>query len=263
MSRAAVRLHAYLAVCLARAARGGRHWLRLPLSAFMKASGYAERTVRGAWAEVRGLFEARLVRIGRSNVSMVALLGTLSPCTFPREKGKPSVLEKKNTTEHGPAAARTRMMDSQDKSSKSHRCRDPMARLAAWLAWRLGHCHWETCRVRFNPGFARVYAARALSRGYARSTIEAAYEVALREEHTIACDVGVGTWRPLRIMGLALSKLNHLAPDWRAESSAKVPTPQRRDRNQRINLATALTRFCDSVAPDPNEDYTTHERLAA
>ncbi len=153
-------------------------------------------------------------------------------------------------------------MDSPEKTDPNRRSRDPLARLASWLTWQLGHCHWETCRVRFNPGFTRVYAARALVRGYSRASIAAAYEAALREEHTVACDVGASIWRPFRIMRLALQKLARVAPDWQPESSDKV-RPQQNDRRQWTDLSAALAVFCDSVAADPYEDYVTHERLAA
>ena len=161
MNRAAKRLAAYLDECLSRAKRGGRHWLRLPLAEFMRATGYTERTARAAWATVRETYESRLVRRGRSSVSMVALQGTLSPCNPQYKGGIPSELEKRNNTEHAPQPARTKSKFFRaDQGTKQ---RDPLRRLAAWFAWRLGRCHWDACRVRFNPGFAQAYAAKAFA----------------------------------------------------------------------------------------------------
>ncbi len=264
MTRAAIRLQAYLAECLERAKRGGRHWLRLPLAAFMRATGYAERTARGAWAQVRDHFESRLIRIGRSDVSMVALPGTLSPCTRTEGQGKPSVLGNQNITEHAPQTARTTEKFPESIPTAGKANRDPLRRLAALIAWHLRGCHWDCCRVLFNPGFAFAYAAKALALGYDRATVERAYETALREEHAVASDVGAASWRPFRVMSIALRKLAGLAPDWNRESYVKPVAPARKKPAEGFDFANALAALCNSVAPDPHEqeDYT-HDALAA
>ena len=241
MNRAAKRLAAYLDECLSRASKGKRHWLRLPLAEFMRATGYAERTARQAWAEVREFYESRLVRIGRSSVSMVALLGTLSPCKTQYKGGIPSELEKVNTSEHAPQPARDRSKFSEAAPAKptSPASKDPLRRLAAWFSWRLMRCHWDACRVRFNAGFAQAYAARAFALGYDRATIEAAYEATLRAEHAVAVDVGAASWRPFRVMGQALGRLRSIAPDW-TRPAAPAPAAPRHASNGDA-LASALS----------------------
>jgi hypothetical protein len=229
MNRAAKRLAAYLDTCLARAAKGGRHWLRLPLAEFMKATGYAERTARKAWADVREGYESRLQNRGRSRVSMVAIQGTLSPCKTQYKGGIPSELEKRNNTEQARRAAPARSIFPEAAPAKatSPASKDPLRRLAAFFAARLLRCHWDACRVRFNVGFAHAYAARAFALGYDRATVEAAYEAALRTEHAAAVDVGAASWRPFRVMRLALDRLGSIAPDWKrpAAPAPRAPRP--------------------------------------
>ena len=118
MNRAAKRFAAYVDECLARAAKGGRHWLRLPLAEFMKATGYAERTARQAWADVRERYETRLRKEGRTRVSMVALQGTLTPCKTQYKGGIPSELEKRNNTEQARQAAPGRSKFSEAAPAK-------------------------------------------------------------------------------------------------------------------------------------------------
>ena len=254
MNRAAKRLAAYLNECLSRARRGGRYWLRLPLAEFMRATGYAERTARAAWAQVRDLFESRLVRRGRSHVSMIALQGTLSPCNPQYKGGIPSELEKRNITEHAPKPARTKFSFGRARVEQAAKQRDPLRRLAAWFAWRLGRCHWDACRVRFNPGFAHAYAAKAFALGYDRASVEAAYESALRDEHVVASDVGRASWRPFRLMGLALKRLSQIGPDW-----VRPAAPIREPETMRI-APDAFADFCASIAPDPFDTYQPYAR---
>ena len=253
MNRAAKRLAAYLDECLSRARRGGRYWLRLPLAEFMHATGYAERTARAAWAKVREFYESRLIRRGRSHVSMIALQGTLSPCKTLYKGGNSSSLEKIKTSEHAPLA-RTRSISRPAGVDQAAKQRDPLRRLAAWFAWRLGRCHWDSCRVRFNPGFAHAYAAKAFALGYDRATVEAAYESALRDEHAVASDVGRASWRPFRLMALALGRLSRIGPDW-VRPAVPIPEPE----TERI-ASDAFADFCASIAPDPFDTYQPYAR---
>lgn len=255
MNRAAKRLAAYLDECLSRAAKGGRHWLRLPLAEFMAATGYAERTARQAWADVRECYESRLVRRGRSNVSMLALQGTLSPCKPQYKGGIPSELEKVNNTEQARRAApgRSKFPEAAPAKPTSPANKDPLRRLAAFFGSRLLRCHWDSCRVRFNAGFAAAYAARAFALGYDRATVEAAYEDALRAEHAVAVDVGASAWRPFRVMALALARLRTVAPDWK-RPAAPVPTAPRPSPKATAN---ALSAFDALFAPRINAH---HER---
>jgi hypothetical protein len=259
MNRAAKRFAAYLDTCLSRAAKGGRHWLRLPLAEFMAATGYAERTARQAWADVREFYETRLVRIGRSSVSMIALQGTLSPCKAHYKGGIPSELEKVNKPEQARQAApdRSKFSEAPPKPTSPAQ-KDPLRRLAAFFGSRLLRCHWDSCRVRFNACFAQAYAARAFALGYDRDTVEAAYEAALRAEHTVAVDVGAPSWRPFRVMALALARLKAVAPDWKRPAS---PAPREARPTANTGLSDALAAFCASITPDdPFATYTPYER---
>lgn len=260
MNRAAKRLAAYLDECLSRASKGGRHWLRLPLANFMRSTGYAERTARQAWADVREFYETRLVRIGRSSVSMFAIQGTLSPCKPLYKGGIPSELEKVRNTEQARRAApgMSKFSEAAPAKPTSPATKDPLRRLAAFFGSRLLRCHWDSCRVRFNSGFAQSYAAKAFALGYDRATVEAAYEAALRAEHTVAVDVGAPSWRPFRVMGLALERLKGLAPDWTRPAS---PAPREQRPAADAGLSDALVAFCASITPDdPFATYTPYER---
>ncbi len=260
MNRAAKRFAAYLDTCLSRAAKGRRHWLRLPLAEFMAATGYAERTARQAWADIREFYETRLVRIGRSSVSMVALQGTLSPCKTQYKGGIPSELEKRNNTEQARRAApgRSKFSEASPAKPTSSANKDPLRRLAAFFTSRLLRCHWDSCRVRFNAGFAHAYAARAFTLGYDRATVEAAYEHALRAEHTVAVDVGAPSWRPFRLMALALARLQSIAPDWKRPA---IPAPREARPVADTGLSDALAAFCAGLsADDPFATYTPYER---
>ena len=258
MNRAAKRFAAYLDECLSRAAKGRRHWLRLPLAEFMRATGYAERTARQAWADVREFYESRLVRVRRSSVSMVAIQGTLSPCKPQYKGGIPSELEKVKNTEQARQAAPDRSKFSEPTAKPTSPAKkDPLRRLAAFFGSRLLRCHWDSCRVRFNSGFAQAYAARAFALGYGRATIEAAYEAALRAEHAVAVDVGAASWRPFRVMGQALARLRTLAPDW---TRPATPAP-RETRPADSGLSDALAAFAAGLsAEDPFATYTPYER---
>jgi hypothetical protein len=260
MNRAAKRLAGYVDECLARAAKGGRHWLRLPLAEFMRATGYAERTARQAWADVRELYESRAVRRGRSFVSMVALLGTLSPCKTQYKGGIPSELEKVRNTEQARQAApgRSKFSEAAPAKPTSPAAKDPLRRLAAFFGSRLLRCHWDSCRVRFNAGFAQAYAARAFALGYDRATVEAAYEAALRAEHAVAVDVGAPSWRPFRVMALALARLAAIAPNW---TRPATPAPRAARPAADAGLSDALAAFCAGLgADDPFATYTPYER---
>lgn len=260
MNRAAKRLAAYLDECLARAAKGGRHWLRLPLAEFMRATGYAERTARKAWADIRENYESRTVRRGRSFVSMFSIRGTLSPCKPQYKGGIPSELEKENNTEQARQAAPGRQKFSEAAPVKptSPAVKDPLRRLAAFFTSRLLRCHWDSCRVRFNAGFAYAYAARAFALRYDRATVEAAYEHALRSEHAVAVDVGASSWRPFRVTALAFARLRTIAPDWK-RPAAPAPREPRRARDS--GLSAALASFCAGLsADDPFATYTPYER---
>ena len=260
MNRAAKRLAAYLDECLSRASKGGRHWLRLPLAEFMAATGYAERTARQAWADVREFYETRLVRMGRSNVSMFAIQGTLSPCKTQYKGGIPSELEKENKPEQARRAAPgiSKFFGAAPANPTSPASKDPLRRLAAWFSSRLLRCHWDSCRVRFNAGFAQAYAARAFALGYDRATIEAAYEATLRAEHSVAVDVGAASWRPFRVMALALARLKAIAPDW---TRPATPAPREARPAADTGLSDALAAFCASLtADDPFATYTPYER---
>lgn len=244
MNRAAKRLAAYLDTCLSRAAKGGQHWLRLPLANFMRSTGYAERTARKAWADVRHLYESRLEKSGRSLVSKFALLGTLTPCKTQYKGGIPSELGKEYKPEQARQAApgRSKFSEAAPAKPTSPANKDPLRRLAAFLATRrLLRCHWDSCRVRFNAGFAAAFAARALALGYDRATIEAAYEATLRTEHAAAVDVGAASWRPFRVMGLALARLRSLAPDWTRPASPPPPPAPRPAVSRAADPLSALS----------------------
>lgn len=158
---------------------------------------------------------------------MVALQGTLSPCNPQYIRGNSSSLEKVNTSEHAPQTARRKEISQKARTELETKTRDPLRRLAAWLSWRLLRCHWDACRVKFNPGFAFAYASRALAAGYDRKTIELAYESVLRDEHAVASDLDLRAWSPFRVMPLALKRLSTIAPDWvrPATPAAKAPSP--------------------------------------